>query len=453
MTDRLPVHVTLSSRERGFLRVLGDARKNALAIIPRICLRQPIVSGKVLRRFHMVQDPQALRHILRDAEADYPKSPEVLSILRPAIGRGLFTSQGEHWRWQRRAAAPVFSRRNVETLGPVMTRAADAACARLDAACSGTPAAEIDMADEMMSTAFDVIADVCFSQGDGVPQDMARHAIERYLAGAGRVSLFDFLGLPDWVPRPGRALMSGELKRLKTATDAAIDRRKGAGPSQIPDLLDLLIASHDPDTDRTMTTQELRDNVLTFLVAGHETTALTLAWSLYLCAFDPAVQDRARAQAQSVLQGRTATPDDIPALPYIRQIIDEAMRLYPPAAFLSRTAMADDTLCDRDVKRGDTIMLPIYALHRHQMLWDNPDTFDPDRFKDPRAVANFTYLPFGTGPRVCIGMSFALQEAVIVLATLLSRFQFTAIPGRDPRPEMVLSLRPAGGVWLTVNRA
>ncbi len=296
MDASLPVRVTLSTRERGFLRVLAEARRNALAIIPALCLKQPIVSGKVVRRFHMVQDPESLRMILRDRVDQYPKSPEVGAILRPAIGHGLFTSDGgDHWRWQRRAAAPpVFSRRNVETLGPVMTRAAQAVSARLDAALDGTPPdAEIDMADQMLLTAFDVIGQVCFSHNDGIPpHDLARRAIERYLAGgAGRVSLFDFLGLPEWVPRPARMVVGRDLKRLKTAAVTAIEARRNMQVDS-PDLLDMLMASQDPpDTGRRMTTEELRDNVLTFLVAGgHETTALALSWSLYLLAFDPAIQ-------------------------------------------------------------------------------------------------------------------------------------------------------------------
>ena len=195
----------------------------------------------------------------------------------------------------------------------------------------------------------------------------------------------------------------------------------------------------------------MRDNLLTFIVAGHETTALTLAWALYLCAHDPAVQDAARAEAMGVLQGRAATAADLAALPLTRRIVDEALRLYPPAAFLARTAMAPDTLCGREVKVGDTVILPIYALHRNALLWDNPDAFDPSRFDQTRAVDRFAYLPFGDGPRICIGASFALQEAVIILATLLSRFRFSAIAGRAPKPVMILTLRPEGGVWLGVE--
>ncbi len=215
--------------------------------------------------------------------------------------------------------------------------------------------------------------------------------------------------------------------------------------------MDLLIAGEDPNSGRKMTVDELRDNLLTFIVAGHETTALTLAWSLYLCAFDPKIQAAARAEAQSALGDRAATTADIANLPLIRRIVDEALRLYPPAAFLARTAQKPDTLCGREVRKGDTIILPIYALHRHHALWSDPDRFDPDRFLTP--PTRFAYLPFGDGPRICIGASFALQEAVIILATLLARFKYTLIEGKSPKPVMILTLRPEGGVWLGVEKA
>ena len=225
------------------------------------------------------------------------------------------------------------------------------------------------------------------------------------------------------------------------------------GQHPVPDLLDLLLAGEDPKTARKMTTAELRDNLLTFIVAGHETTALTLSWALYLCAFDQGVQDAARAQAKTVLGDRAASAADIARLPLIRQIVDETLRMYPPAAFLSRTAQAADTLCGREIRPGDTVILPIYALHRHHLLWPDPDRFDPARFADPKAIERFAYLPFGDGPRVCIGANFALQEAVIILATLLARFRFSAIAGRAPKPVMILTLRPEGGVWLGVEAA
>jgi cytochrome P450 len=228
------------------------------------------------------------------------------------------------------------------------------------------------------------------------------------------------------------------------------DRRQGQ-PLPAPDLLDLLIAGEDPQTGRRMTPDELRDNLLTFIVAGHETTALTLAWALYLMAFAPEVQERAAAEA-AILRDRPAQVEDLPALPLIRAIVDEALRLYPPAAFLARTAQVPDRILGREVRPGDTVILPIYALHRHRKLWDNPDAFDPVRFLAGKPVERFAYLPFGDGPRICIGAAFALQEAVLILATLLARFRFAAVPGREPKPVMILTLRPQGGVWLTAVR-
>jgi len=184
--------------------------------------------------------------------------------------------------------------------------------------------------------------------------------------------------------------------------DGAIEARAQRGHDGVPDLLDLLLEGVDPKTKRKMNTSELRDNLLTFIVAGHETTALTLAWSMYLVAFDQDVQDRARAEAQSVLQGRAATGEDVENLPFIRMIIDEALRLYPPAGMISRTAQAKDTLCDREILPGDTVIVPIYALGRNALLWDDPDAFRPERFADRKAIDRYAYLPFGDGPRICI---------------------------------------------------
>lgn len=441
--------VPLVKEKWTILQSLQAARRNLLEIIPEIALHQPIVSGKMGKRWHMVQDPEALRHILRDALDDYPKSDVTKNILRPAIGDSIFVAEGAHWRWQRRAAAPVFSHRNIANLSPIMEAAADRSCARI-AEQSGRAA---DLFEEMVKTTFEVISDVTFSGDEGYDSDKIQESFEAYIEQTAKVSLFDILGFPDWVPRPGRSFGSAGIRKMKAMSDSVIEDRREKGEDEIPDLLDLLMAGEDPQTKRKMNTSELRDNLLTFIVAGHETTALTLSWALYLCAFDERVQTLARNEAQSVLNGRTATQADLPALPYIRQIIDETLRLYPPAAFLSRTAQKDDELCGRHIRRKDTVALPIYALHRSHQLWDDPHAFQPERFAQGNNIDRFQYLPFGDGPRVCIGMSFAIQEAVIMLATILSRFKFTRVPGRDPKPVLIVTLRPEGGVWLNVEAA
>ena len=444
-TAATPVSVPLVTEPMGVWASLRAARQNVLSIIPEIAIRQPMVSGRTGKRWHMVMDPEAIRAMLLERLENYPKSLVTKNLLRPAIGDSLFIAEGAHWRWQRRAAAPVFSHRNVMNLAPIMSAAAERSAQRVAAA---GPRA-VDMAEDMVRTTFDVIADVTFSGDDAFDADAVHRSIDAYIAEAGKISLFDLLGFPDWVPRPGRMFTGQAVNQMKRVADEAVEtRRARGGQGGIPDLLDLLLDGEDPETKRRMNTAELRDNLLTFIVAGHETTALTLAWSLYLCAFDQEVQDRARTEAQSVLQGRAATGEDVARLPFIRMIADEALRLYPPAGMISRTAQADDTLCGREVRRGDTVIIPIYALHRNALLWGDPDAFRPERFADRKAIPRYAYLPFGDGPRICIGASFALQEAVIVLATLLSRFRFRPVPGRDPEPVMILTLRPEGGVWL-----
>ena len=444
--ERKPVAVPVPERPRRFLEAVRAMQGNALALLPKIAFTQPIVSGHVVRRFHMVMDPPSLKRILKDAAADYPKSEEAQAMLRPALGNGLFLAEGAHWRWQRRAAMPVFAPRNLTALPPVMTEAAEASCRRIAA----RPGRQ-DMYQEMLQTAFEVIAAVSMSEDTAIPREVAHRAIDRYLETAGKASLLDILKVPAFVPRPKRVVGKAIISDLIRATDKAVEARMGREPADPPPLLDLLIGASDPETGRTMTAEELRDNLLTFLVAGHETTALTLSWALYLVAFDPAVQERARTEAREVLGDRPAGAEDVANLPYIRQILLETMRLYPPVAILSRTAMKPDQLRDREVRAGDVMLLPFYALHRSEVLWDDPNGFDPDRFADPKAIDRYAFLPFGAGPRVCLGMDFAMQEAVIVLATMLARFRFTAIPGRDPEPVMILSLRPKGGVWLDVE--
>jgi cytochrome P450 len=443
-----PVRVPLGTKPLGIWGSLQAGRRNVLELIPEVATRVPILSGRTGKRWHMVMDPGALKRILRDQLDNYPKSVVTKAILEPAIGDSMFVAEGPQWMWQRRTAAPVFSHRNVAALAPVMTAAAERASARI-AQAAGRAA---DCYEEMVAATFEVISDVTLSDEEGRDRASIQRGLEDYIAQSAKISLFDVLGLPTWVPRPGRIWTGPSMRAMKALADRSIEQRRASGAKAVPDLLDLLMAGEDPQSGRKMTTAELRDNLLTFIVAGHETTALTLSWALYLCAFDPAVQAAAHAQAREVLGDRAATVADIASLPLIRQIVDEALRLYPPAAFLSRTAQAADELCGVAVQPGDTVILPIYALHRNSLLWEDPHRFDPARFIDPRAIDRFAYLPFGDGPRICIGASFALQEAVIILATLLARFRFQAVPGKVPKPVMILTLRPEGGVWLQVEK-
>ena len=442
-----PPKVKLVSEVWGVFRSLIEARRNVLSIIPELATQQPIVSGKTaFVRWHMVMDPASLKHILRDNLDNYPKSDVTKNLLEPAIGDSIFIAEGAHWRWQRRAAAPVFSARNIANLAPIMTQAADETAQRFRNADGA-----VDVYEEMVKATFDVISNVTFTGSGSLNSEEVHRAIDAYIDQTAKVSLMDVIGVPSWVPRPSRLFQPNSLKKTKEIADRSIAERKKNGAKDVPDLLDLLMAGSDPETKRAMNSRELRDNLLTFIVAGHETTALTLSWALYLCAFDQEVQEKLREEASRVLGDGSAGAEHCADLKYTRQVINETLRLYPPAAFLSRTAQAPDTLIDRDIKKGDTVMLPIYALHRNHLLWDDPDQFDPDRFVDEKAIDRFAFLPFGDGPRICIGAQFAMTEAQIILASLINKFRFERIEGQDPEPVMVLTLRPEGGAKLKVT--
>ncbi|MBU2941395.1 cytochrome P450 [Shimia thalassica] len=443
----LPAYVPFATEPLGLMGSLRAARTNLLSILPELAVRQPMVSGRTGIRWHMVMEPGAIRRILLENVDNYPKSKATKNILRPAIGDSLFIAEDAHWRWQRRTAAPVFSHRNVQSLGPIMIAAAQRSADRI-ATSNGRA---VDLMEEMVRTTFDVISDVTFSGEGSFDSDAVHRSIDAYIAAAGKVSILDMLGVPDWVPRPSRFTSGPVVAQMKQVADQAIVERRKRGASAVPDLLDMLLSGQDPETKRKMNTAELRDNLLTFIVAGHETTALTLAWSTYLCAFAPEVQDKARAEIADVTGGGPVKTEHVGDLSYLRMIVDEALRLYPPAGILSRTAKESDVLCGRDIHPGDTVMLPVYALHRHHDLWKNPNAFDPERFADRKAVDRYAYLPFGDGPRICIGASFAIQEAVLILATLLQRFRFDLVAGRPPEPVMILTLRPDTGVWLTAT--
>ena len=237
----LPVRVPLVTEPWGVLKSLSAARRNVLSILPEIATRQPMVSGKTGKRWHMVMDPGAIRHMLLDQLDNYPKSDVTKNLLRPAIGESLFIAEGAHWRWQRRAAAPVFSHRNVTNLAPIMTAAAERSAERV--AQAGARA--VNMADEMVAATFDVISDVTFSGDGAFDRDAVHKAIDAYIAEAGKISLFDILGFPEWVPRPGRVMSGAALRQMKAVADQAIDARRMRPSGRIPDLLDLLLAGQD----------------------------------------------------------------------------------------------------------------------------------------------------------------------------------------------------------------
>lgn len=448
-SDFIPVGAPVHRRILSRLETAMVARRNVLEIIPALAYRQPIVSGEMMMRWHMLADPVGMKRVMLDNLANYPKSEIMKRMLRPAIGDSLFNAEGADWKWQRQAVAPVFTHRNVLALSTAMTATAERTCSRL-ARCEG-PA---EMVGHMLTATFDVICDVALSGREHFDSETFGQAITEYFRTAGRASLLDFMGVPDWFPRPGRLLASRSVATMHEMVGAAIEARRNQVDPPSDDLLARMLAAQDPETGHRLSAEDLIFNMQFFIVAGHETTALALAWALYLLANAPDEQARARKQAREVLQGGAAKPSDLSRLPLVRQILEEAMRLYPPVGLLARTVLEKDELCGRAMRPGDILFLPVWALHRHELLWDAPDRFRPDRFEAGAAAKlhKYQFLPFGAGPRVCVGADFAMMQAQIILATILQRFTFE--PGTPaPHPVMMMTVRPEPGVFLRVRPA
>jgi cytochrome P450 len=446
----IPVAAPIHRRRLSRLEIALAARRNVLEIIPAIAYRQPIVTGEALKRWHMLADPAGYKRVMLDNLANYPKSEIMRRMLRPAIGDSLFNADGPEWKWQRQAVAPVFTHRNVTALAPAMGATAARVAARLPSR------GRAELVSEMLTATFDVICDVALSGREHFDAHAFGDAITRYFQTAGRTSLLDFLGVPEWFPRPGELIAGAAVRTMHGMVGEAIEARRreiagknAKGPAD--DLLDHMLAAEDPESGRRMSPTDLVNNMQFFIVAGHETTALAISWALYLLANSPEEQKRAREEARVQLQGRVAEAADLPAMPFINQVLEESMRLYPPVGLLARHVVAEDELCGRVVHANDILFLPIWALHRHEAWWERPDTFDPERFRPGIIRDRYQYLPFGAGPRVCVGANFAMMQANIILSTLIQNFRF-AQSRPLPEPVMTMTVRPQPGIFLEVEK-
>jgi cytochrome P450 len=450
---RLPIP-TPRERPAGPAAFLVGIATNPLSLLIRRHYEELFVPMRgLLGTTAVVSDPAAIRHILIDNAASYRKDPMQLRVLKPIFGEGVLTADGADWRRQRRTLAPLFTPRRTALHARAMLDAGLAFRATLDAYPDGA-AIRVDQA--MAELTLDVLSRTILRGGLGTEPKIVTAALRRYLATAGRIDPLDVLGAPAWLPRLGRAFGSGAVQTLGRVVDDLVAARRGEpGAQGRDDLIAALLDARDPETGQGLTESEIRDNVLTLMAAGHETTANALTWTLLLLGAHPGV--RAACEAEVDAAGPL---DDDPAaapdrLPLVKAVIEESMRLYPPAATLSREAIAPDVVAGHALPAGATVFISPWVVHRPRRLWDEPDAFRPERFLAPArdAVPRFSYLPFGAGPRICIGAAFALQEAVILLATLLRSHRFEMQPGADaPGPVQRVTVRPKGGLTMRAHR-
>lgn len=427
----------------GFVESLWLLYRNPLLIWSEAHFEQPILFGENrFRRVVSVQDPAGVKHVLVDNAANYTKGPIQRRVLGPLLGEGLLTSEGADWRKARRTLAPLFTPRATAALGSRMADAVERCAERWRALPDGTV---VNVETEMSRLTFDILSDTLFSGDLGGDAEGFERALTRALKTAGRVDPLDMISAPDWVPRlsrlGGRSAGRFFRRRVRELAEARRAQLADQGSAPPQDLLTALLRAQDPETGVGLTTAEVEANVLTFILAGHETTARALGWTFHLLAHAPSVLARVRAEADRPL------PDDpcawADAAPWTRASLEEAMRLFPPAPGFTREAIGHDEVLGVPVRPGTVVLITPWVIHRHRRLWAEPEAFRPERFLPGarEAIDRHAYLPFGAGPRVCIGARFAMQEAVVALHRLAGAFQLTALEGLAPRPMHQVTLR------------
>ena len=422
---------------RAFLRAI---RTNTLTIWPQFAYRQDITVREFLGRTNVLLNaPDAIHHVLVGNPANYRRSPASIRILRPITGEGLLLSEGDDWKLQRRTVAPSLAPRVMPMLARHIVSATDQALARLTAQ-SGEP---IDLLATMQTLALDIAGRSMFS----LEMDQYGAAMRRMLNEFGekyaQPRLLDML-LPPSIPTPKDIGRARFRRRWMGLMETILSARLATPPPETPrDLFDLLRAARDPETGAGFTPEQLRDLVATLILAGHETTAVTLFWALIMLAEAPEEQEwLAREAANATIEPETASATAA-TLTRTRAVVNETLRLFPAAFTIVREAIGADRIGDLMLPKRSVVMIAPWVLHRHYALWQDPDTFRPARFMpDQPPPARFAFMPFGAGPRICVGAQFAMTEAVLVLAALIGRFGITRVDTRPVLPVGIVTTQP-----------
>ena len=438
LSPRLPPRPPLPTRLRSQPEAFLVLRRNPLELWGAAAYELPVAEGRFLGRQQMMLNaPDAIRHVLVTNAANYRRNAASRQVLGPILGDGLFLAEGEAWRHQRRTIAPALAPRTM----PLLASHVVGACAEAEALLATLLHRPIELLPHLQRLALSIAGRSMFSlEMAGFGAEL-RALITEYGLHYARPGLFDLIA-PGRVPfglARGRARFR---EKWLAFLDRLIEARRAlpAEEGRPRDLFDLLSAARDPETGEAFTHAQLRDEISTMILAGHETTAVTLFWSFYLAALYPHAQDTLAAEARAcALDGAEA----LVALPQTRAHIDEALRLYPPAFMIVREAIAADEVAGRAVAPGTVMVISPWVLHRHRALWANPDGFDPSRFlPGAPAVDRFAYMPFGAGPRICVGASFALTEAVLVLARMLARFDIRLCGDGAVLPRGIVTTQP-----------
>ena len=429
---RAPDNMTAFERLRAM-------RRSPISTWGQRAYEDDIVRGRFFSRSSFILNtPDAIRHVLVDNYENYTRTPAGIRVLRPMLGEGLLIAEGRAWKHQRRTLAPAFTPRAVTSLVPHMVAVTDETIAKLRTVGS----APIDLREAMQRMTLEIAGRTMFSFGMDRHGPVLRDFVMEYGERLAHPHFLDML-LPLGWPSPQDFSRARFRKRWTQFVSQLMAERRAAGKNEgAPprDLFDLMGAARDPETGEAFSDEQLGDEVATMILAGHETTATALFWALYLLALDPATQDAVAAEVASTnVDGGL----EIERLKFTRAVVDETMRLYPPAFLIARAATAPDTIAGMAVKKNDIILIAPWLLHRHEKLWHDPSAFVPARFMPPAPPPDrFAYLPFGVGARVCIGAHFALVEATLALAKLIGAFRVELLDKEPVMPIGIVTTQP-----------
>ena len=433
------------------IRLLLGSIRDSLSIWPDYAFDKPFNRNTLFGiESVLVNDPAGVRHMLATNAANYVRPAMLPRLLRPVAGRGLFLAEGDEWRRQRRQLSPPFTPNHVNILLPHFIAAANDLIRQLD----GRP--RVDLSDAYQVAALNAVLRALFSMPDQAERDRISDLVRQYVTGPGRPQIFDAFATSETSFSFALGKRRAFQRRWFSAVDAIVTARRSAPhDAGHQDLLDLLIAVRDPKTGEPIAADEVRDHSATMIFAGYETTARLLFWASYLLTLDPGEQARLRAEVAAFPPERVANLDDLGHWPRLRLVLLEALRLYPPVPILVREPLDDDVIMGEPVRRGVQVYVAPWVLHRHRRHWQHPTAFMPDRFAGQSSpwTSGGAYLPFGAGPRICIGAAFALAEAQIMLAAVLQRYTL-AIEGKRPvMPVGRLSIQPNHAPMFTLERA
>ena len=428
---------------------MAAMRESVIGTWGQRAYEEDVIQGRFFGRSSFILNtPDAIRHVLVDNYENYTRTPAGIRVLRPVLGEGLLIAEGRAWKHQRRTLAPAFTPRAVTTLVPHMIAVTDETIAKLQEK-SGEP---VDLRETMQRMTLEIAGRTMFSFGMDRHGPALRDFVMEYGEKLARPHFLDLLLPLSW-PSPQDFSRARFRKRWTHFVGTLMAERRAAGKNEgAPprDLFDLMVAARDPESGEAFTDAQLGDQVATMVLAGHETTATALFWSLYLLALDPATQDELAAEVEGANANGAL---DIDRLKFTRAVVDETMRLYPPVFLIARAAAAPDTIAGLPVRKNDVILIAPWLLHRHEKLWRDPNAFIPSRFMPPSPPPDrFAYLPFGVGARICIGSHFALVEATLALAKIIAAFRVELLDQAPVIPIGVVTTQPDRSPMFRITR-